>query len=241
MHPPLICFTGIDGCGKSTQVRKLAEHLRAEGLETVTVWSGGRPYISRPVVRLVKRLLRAPKQAHDGQFRARDVDGAPVASEFSDYLQASNRMFKRSWILRRGWTDVSLLEHAIEAIVTVIPHLYKGRTVVCDRYLFKSIVNLAVLFDLPPGRLPQLLRHPMLKIVPQPTLYFLLDVPAEVGYSRKHDLPSLEYVARRVPIYRELADLTGMPVVDATQTPDQVHEQVWNIVASKLTSGGWLP
>jgi thymidylate kinase len=237
---PLICLTGIDGCGKSTQAGLLIERLEAEGWDTALVWTGGRPYISRPAIKLVKRRLSAPVQQTDGTFATRDGAGDP-AEEFSSYLGKTNRMFQKYPILRRGWTDISLIEHMIEADLGVLPQLARGRAVVCDRYLFKSVVNLAVLFDLPLTELPALIRHPALKFVPWPAQYFLLDIPAEVGVARKHDLPSPEYVERRVPYYRALAAYTGMPVVDATQSPSAIADEIWAVVSASLTSDGWHP
>jgi thymidylate kinase len=236
VRPPLICLTGIDGCGKSTQATKLVERLEETGLEVEKVWTGGRPYISRPLVRLVKRQFHAPVQRPDGRFESRTNGIGDAGEEFSAYLERSNAMFQRWWILRRGWTDVSLFEHAVEANLAVQPHLLSGKTVVCDRYLYKSVVNLAVLLDLPLIALPGLLGHPALRLVPRPTLYFLLDVPADVGYARKHDLPSREYVERRVPIYRALAAYARMPVVDATKSPDAIADDIWGIVSEILAN-----
>jgi dTMP kinase len=231
MRPPLICLTGVDGCGKSTQARLLTERLRDAGWDAVTVWTGGRPYVSRPLVRLVKRRLRAPMQQPDGSFEARGA-GLEASEEFGEYLTKSNAMFRKHWLLRRGWTDVSLFEHMAEANLAVQPHLRAGRAVVCDRYLYKSIVNLAILLDLEVTRLPTLLKHPALWMVPKPDLYFLLDLPAEVAAARKTDLPSIEYVARRVPVYRSLAAYSDMPVVDATQSPADVSDAIWARVSS---------
>ena len=241
MQPPLICLTGIDGCGKSTQVRFLSERLQEHGWPTQTVWCAGQPYVSRPLVRIAKRLLDAPRKRPDRRFEAKDPSKRSTEQEFADYVRASNRLFKRYWILRRGWTDLSLFEHAFEARMLVLPHVRRGSAVVADRYMLKSVVNLAVLLDLPLSEVTKLLRHPAFWFAPRPTLYFLLDVPAEVGFERKHDMPSIEYVERRVPVYRELARAAHMPVVDATATPEVVHERIWEIVSATLASRQMLP
>ena len=211
----------------------MKERLEAAGWETAMVWTGGRPYVSRPLVRLVKRQLKAPVQQADGTFEAREA-GASPSDEFGDYLSKSNEMFRRYWPLRRGWTDVSLTEHAVEANLAVQPHMRAGRAVIADRYIYKSVVNLAILLDLPMTSLPTLLKHPAVRAVPTPDLYFLMDLPAEVAAARKTDLPSVEYVARRVPVYRALAAYAGMPVVDATQSPEQVAEAIWSEVVRRV-------
>lgn len=211
----------------------LKERMQHAGWNTVSVWTGGRPYVSRPLVRLTKRRLQAPVQRADGRFEARTA-GAEASDAFGEYLTKSNVMFQKHWVLRRGWTDVSLIEHAIEANLAVRPHLRAGRAVICDRYIYKSIVNLAILLDVELTALPGLLRHPAVRLVPRPDLYFLMDLPASVAAARKTDVPSLEYVARRVPVYRALAAYAGMPVVDATQSPDVVADDIWTGVSSVI-------
>jgi thymidylate kinase len=238
--PLLICFTGIDGCGKSTQVMMLVERLAAEGWDTVRLWTGGNKILSRPIVGAGQRLLRAPRRGRDRRYYARDAAGQSLSEEFSGYIDSSHRLFRHG-LLRRAWTDLALFEHALEISLAVTPHLRRGQVVVCDRYIYRTIVNLSVLLDVPVAGLARLLRHPALRLIPRPTWYVLLDVPAEVGYARKQDLPSLEYVERRVPVYRELAAMTGMPVVDATQSPQAIHEQIWDIVSKGLAGCGARP
>lgn len=238
--PPLIALTGIDGCGKSTQAGMLVRRLQAEGWDTRLIWTGGRPYLSRPLIRLVKRRFRAPVQAADGTFTPRDASSSP-SEEFSSYLRRTQGMFRRRPVLAWGWRVVSLLEHAAEANWYVLPQSLRGRAVVSDRYLYKSVVNLAVLQEIPPERIGGLARHPLLRLVRWPTLYVLLDLPADVAAARKRDLPATEYVDRRVPLYRALAQATGMPVIDATQTPEVIHEQLWELVERTLRERGMRP
>jgi thymidylate kinase len=231
--PLLIAITGIDGCGKSTQVKMMSERLSAEGWDAVSLWTGGNKTLSRPLVRAGQFLLRAPRRGRDRRFYARDAARQSLSQEFSAYLGSSHRLFRHG-LMRRAWTDLSLAEHALEIAVAVTPHLRRGRVVVCDRYIYRTVVNLAVLLDLSEAELTRLLRHPALRLIPHPAVYVLLDIPAEVGYARKQDLPSLEYVARRVPIYRQIAAMTRMPVIDATQSPQYIHERMWDIVSEAL-------
>ena len=240
MSAPLICFTGVDGCGKSTQARRLAQHLRSAGWTTVTVWTGGQKTLSHPLVLLGQRHLRAPRRDADRRYRQHGAS-VPVSEQFGSYMASSHSLFRKHRLLGRVWTDISLFEHALEIDYSVLPHLIQNRAVVCDRYIYKSVVNLAVLLDLTPSEIEALLRHPAVRGVPQPTLYFLLDLPAAVAYNRKHDIPSVEYVERRVPVYRHVAENSGMTVIDATQSPDVVESQVRATVERVLTARGMRP
>ncbi|MEW6425299.1 MAG: hypothetical protein AB1523_11265 [Bacillota bacterium] len=49
----IICFEGIDGCGKSTQVRLLAEKLRREGHKVEIVKHPGQTEFGQEVRRLI--------------------------------------------------------------------------------------------------------------------------------------------------------------------------------------------
>ena len=51
----LITFEGIDGCGKSTQARLLAEKLQEEGIETILVREPGGTELSEHIRQLLLR------------------------------------------------------------------------------------------------------------------------------------------------------------------------------------------
>jgi dTMP kinase len=56
MSPRFIVLDGVEGCGKSTQARKLAAHLRAEGHEVVLTHEPG----GTPVGEAIRELILDP-------------------------------------------------------------------------------------------------------------------------------------------------------------------------------------
>ncbi|MDP9314153.1 MAG: hypothetical protein M3R24_25280 [Chloroflexota bacterium] len=226
----IICLNGIDGSGKSSQAQRLIAQLNAAGYPAVHVWTGGRRSLRRPLISLGKRLL---KTAHSAKPKSGKADPAATQSGYGAYISTTQRILKRR-SLYRVWQHLSLLEHAAEIWVMVLPHLLRGRIVVCDRYLHDSIIRVAVLAGNDASQLPQQLRLLRWYRVPAPTLGFLIDVPSEVAFSRKDDIPDIEYLRRRVPFYRAAAAQLKMLVVDGTKTPDEIASHIWETVTEIL-------
>lgn len=227
----IICLNGIDGSGKSLQAQRLVAQLNAAGYPAVHVWTGGRRSLRRPLISIGKRFLRAANSAQRGPGKADSV--VATQSGYGAYISSTQRILKRR-SLYRLWQHISLLEHAAEIWVMVLPHLLRGRIVVCDRYLHDSIIRVAVLGGSDASQLPQQLRLLRWYRVPQTTLGFLIDVPSEVAYNRKDDIPDIEYLQRRVPLYHAAAAQLKMHIVDGTKTPDEIAALIWETVSQVL-------
>ena len=96
---------------------------------------------------------------------------------------------------------------------------------ICDRYIYDSLIGIAVLAG-SGANLPQLFRLSPLYPVPKPDLWFLIDVPAAVAFDRRTDVVDVEFLERRAPLYRTLAQAAGMHTIDGTGTPDEIALQV---------------
>ena len=225
----LIAFNGIDGSGKSSQTERLLAELKTAGYPAVYVWCGSRTPLTRLFVRLVRRVLKAPTREASESAEP----GANGRAQGEAYLSSTERILKRRWV-RTTWLHISLVEHMVKIWFTILPHLLRKRVVVSDRYLYDTVVSMAAMANMPPDELPALLRLPLFYRVPRPDLWFFLDVPPEVSFSRKPNIPDMLSVERRIPLYQVAARELGMQVIDATASPDEVAATIMGRVRAAL-------
>jgi len=224
----VICFNGIDGSGKTSQATRLIEHLRAQGYDVTYVWAGGRTNLTSPFIRLSKYLLRAPKLTSSTAKNSKKT-----AKQYKNYLSSARRVLGWS-VVWRLWLRFTLVEHIKKIHQLFSPHLAAKRIIVCDRYIYDSVINTAFLAGLDPAQLPPLLQQASITRVPVPAKCFYLDVPAEVAYQRKNDIVALQEIAPRVPLYQITASTLGMEVIDGTATQDEIAQLIQSSVDKLL-------
>jgi dTMP kinase len=211
----LICILGIDGSGKSTQAAALAEALEEQGVDAVHAWARWKPILMLPARRLGRALVRRKGVQED------DYHG------FTD----SKRSILKGRLRASLWKNMALFEHSCQVFAKVRIPMMMGKTVVADRFVYDTLIDLSVNLNVRPE---DLLKEPLLKMFPQPDLSILLDLSPKTGAVRKSDGTPEEYLAERRDLYRRLADAVGMEEVDAEGTPTGIHAEIRRRVWKKL-------
>ena len=214
----LICLTGIDGSGKSTQAEKLVTHLRTAGYPARYVWAGRKSSFTTPFVQLGKKRMHAPKRPSSAS--------AEMNVQYRSYMHDMKRLFKRR-LARTMWQWLTLAEHVLQIWKRVSVPLIRGEIVVCDRYLYDTLVSQAVLFDIRPAQFAAEVHDLALQLVPRPTVGFWLDVPPEVALRRKTDIYDREHLEARRPLYAHLAQELSLRTLDATLETDVLANAIW--------------
>ncbi len=205
----LICLLGIDGSGKSTQAAVLVRSLREQDIPAIHTWVRWKPILMLPVRFLGRILVRrrgAGSQTHD----------------YEGFTE-SKREILRGRLQATLWKHLTLLEHAIQVFFKVRIPMAMGRTVVADRYVYDTLIDLSVNLDREPT---ELLKEPLLRLFPVPNLSILLDVNPRVGAERKSDGTPEAYLVERRALYRSLSDTLGMEEVDAERSPMEVETEI---------------
>jgi thymidylate kinase len=190
-RPLIVSFSGIDGAGKSTQIRKLCACLVEAGLHVrlLTFWDEVAS-LSRIRSRLSLRLFKGdpgvgtpenPVNRRDKNVQSPYLD----AIRFVLYLFDAFSLKILTTKLRKSHLDV----------------------VVFDRYLFDELANLPMLK--PMARAYTML---LARLGPRPDVAFLLDVDPGRARRRKPEYP-LEFLNCNREAYLNLSECLGMIVI----------------------------
>lgn len=206
----LICLTGIDGAGKTTLAQNLVQALSAEGMRVGYVYGRTTPVLSRLLMTLGGRTLL---RQHD---------------PWQNY-QAYNSHKKqtmRNPILRVVYTLAILIDYYVQIWFKLLPHAVAGRTVVCDRYIYDTVISdLTVHLSYAEGQTKKAISRG-LQWLPTPMLTVLLDLPEDVAFARKDDMPHVDYLRERRSWYLQLEARPEVVKLQADAAPNAMLDAV---------------
>ena len=102
-----------------------------------------------------------------------------------------------------------MIDYVFSSVPKVSIPLALGRNIVCDRYVYDVIGGL-------------LENHPLmgkvaLNLLPKPDLVFLVNLPEEVAYQRKDDIPSVDYLKKKRAVYLRMEKKYKMTIIDGSK------------------------
>lgn len=202
-----IVIDGMDGSGKGTQIKLLKEKLEGHSV-LFTREPGGTPKAEE----IREMLLR---------------QGGPVSNPVSDFF-----LFWAS----RGSHVEDFVAPSLQAGIHVISDRYDSSTFAFQLWGERHHDQwLASMFDAVRSALPK-------SYIPD--AYIFLDLPPEVAFERRSkdaaqeksrfDVRPLSYHQNVRAGFHEFKNRYGAHLVDAHQSPEQVHAALWSVVAKEL-------
>lgn len=199
-------MTGIDGTGKSTLARATVAELRRQGIPARYVYGRTWPLVSRALMAAGRALrLRGRDQWHD----------------YDGYTTEKKRVM-RSRPLALAYTASILGDSLVQVWLKLLPHRWNDAVVIADRYVYDTVISdLAVHLSYSTRQADRLIAR-CLRVVPRPDLTLLIDVPPEIAFSRKDDVPHVDYLRERREWYLRLASRPEVVRVDGLAAPDDL-------------------
>ena len=208
--PGVICFTGTDGTGKTTQADLLLDEAKATNKRVVYRWFHYARLFSLPLL-VYARLCK--------YSRYEEVD----EQKFGWWE------FEASWILCNILPWLMLIDAFCFSIIRIYLPLLRGYSIIADRYIWDIMVDImqgTSRNDLHLETVGKL----FLKLAPRNTAVFLLDADVDSLPERRNDIKNDKRLQNRVLCYRKLANDTGIPIINAGNTIDTIHDEIITIL-----------
>ncbi len=211
--PMMICLSGIDGSGKTTQLELIAEELRKRGLQYKRVSLRWAAFVSYPLLG-VARLI--------GYTKWKMIRGT---------TRHATHEFYRNLAVAKLWPWLFSIDMLMRSFVLVSIPLKMGYYVLCDRFVLDAMADL--MEEVRDSHFPSaLVGRVLFRCVPKESIIVLLDVEEEIAFMRKDDIPSLDYLrARRryLLLLAQVAPAHQMRILIenvSAQSPIQVHRKI---------------
>lgn len=215
----LIVFTGIDGCGKSTQAKLLARKLESYGSVKYT-WSRWEPKFLRFPIQIFKKAYENRKKSMSSYTCVDD-------QTYSDFI-AQKRKIMSIPIVRSSWFWLAFFDYYCQLYNRVFKHLNNFDFIVCDRYIYDFIVDMAVNFGSLELVIKKIMKVFNFKVIPKGDICIYIEIPPDIAFARKKDVPSILYLQERTNLYSQIAKIFNMKSFNGNLNIDKLHEEIFN-------------
>jgi dTMP kinase len=198
----LICFTGVDGSGKTTHAKSLIKFLNEIGYSCKYVWGAYRPFLSYTFFVLTNLLgywkkIRKNAYTNPLEFAPRNI---------AEKLGVVYRLF-------------IFLDFQIKTLLKIRLPLFFKKIVVCDRYIYDLLIELE-LSNISSKRFTTILS----KTLPQPLITFLLDTPDNLANQRRGF--SIQELAAKRRAFQQIGKVFDFVTVNSSKDFSSNHEQI---------------
>lgn len=218
----LICFTGIDGSGKTTLAKELIKDLKENGIRVEYRWGKFESSLLRLLILVKNKLL-----LHESDLK----------ENYERSLKLKNNLFNNN-LISMLYEYFVLVNYTFQVIFKIAIPLKMGKNIICDRYVYDTIVDLALDLRYSDGKIKYRLNQ-LFRLLPRPDVLFFIDVPEEVAFRRKNDIPSIEFLRNKKEVYFKILKITKMDknivsVINGTNSVHNLKKEVTILIGNCL-------
>lgn len=209
-----VALLGIDGCGKSTILEKM------KGDETFQncrfLWMRWKPYFLRPLYKLLNK----------GKYEA-IREQSELNTDYKKKSSLKKKLF-RNPLIRNIWLKLAVWDYRF-TFRKQIKGIKKEENIVFDRYFYDLFIDQGLNFGYSKEKIYELICKNEKKFFPLDKVLYIRIRP-ETGFSRKKDIPNMEYLNKRFEVYEYLAERMGWQAIDAEKSLEEEYMDICRII-----------
>ncbi|MCC7551075.1 MAG: hypothetical protein KO316_06225 [Methanobacterium sp.] len=208
MKSRLICISGPDGTGKTTQASLLIDSLEKSGSSYEYEWLRFHHFLSLPLLGLAR------------------VMGLSEVVELDNGEKIGYHYFYRSKVVSNLYKASMFLDTFLYTICKVyIPLTLFKKRLVCDRFIYDTLVDLAIstgdceIHNSKTGKL-------LLKLLPGDCKIIFLITDEKTLQERRYELGHDQNLKQKIQLYEELAEEFGLPILNASLPVTTINKKL---------------
>jgi thymidylate kinase len=230
LWPKVVAFSGLDGSGKSSQVRALTMMLEQLDVAVVAEWKPlGHNASIRAIRRATKRIFATFRGLDTKQLDQLKRPGRSLIAGANPALLGG----RQNLLLTHIWATMVCLASAGHYRMVTLRHVGSGRLIVFDRFALDTSAQLRFFYG--PEHRFGLQRTLIRMLCPTPIGAWLLDVPGEVALARKPEQYDLAQLKQQETLLREEAARLGVTRVDGTRPMSELCQDIASEVWDRMT------
>jgi dTMP kinase len=217
-QPMLISISGVDGSGKTTYAKALYDHLIFCELRTKLVWSRvGSSSLLKPFSKTAKIL-----------FRWRKGKGISNCEHFQESEARRKDVFKKSSVLRTLGLSLLLLEMLYQYFFKVTLPLLLRKVVICDRYIYDTLIDMTTRYDLDKSSLEgRLFTKILTALIPRPDVAYVLDLRLEgVCNRREVGFEEMLLIRDQIDLYKKLSSTYNLQHINNDRAISKISNEM---------------
>lgn len=221
----IICITGIDGAGKTTLARQLVESLQENELPGIYIYGRTYPILSRALMALGRGIL------------LRDHD---MWNDYVDYSQAKKNTM-RNLLFKWVYTFAIIFDYFPQIWFKLLLHYPGQRIIVLDRYIYDTVIcDLAIHLNY---SIPETLNAITWgsRFLPKPSKTYLIDLPEELAFQRKDDIPHIDFLKELRRYYKNLLSFPEVEIINGEASIEDLVNIIFNTTISDNLKGYLWP
>lgn len=204
----MICLIGVDGCGKTTILSRLSEQLGIQGHQHSYVWSRFRNYLSKPFLGLMRIT---------GHNRKVTVNGVKIGLH----------EFKAHSLLARVFLWLQRADMVLDIKFRYRPRLGIGQ-IISDRCALDTLIDLCIDTGMQ-SKIFSNYGQQIFDSLPNPALIVMVQRDHTKSLKDRPDIGSDPHHAKRIELYKQLADRFSLPVLQNNGTLEDCVTQLCQI------------
>ena len=198
-----IIFSGIDGCGKSTQIKMLNTYLESVGINSKVVWLRSPHLFTSPLNFLCRILGMTTYDKENNLF-------------FRDY--------SKSKIIRKIYPSLQYLDMVLYFTKIKLSRKRQG-ILLLDRFTLDTFVDI-VLESSRQDLLGSKINHRFVNMIPQDSICFCYNISANDVIDRREELKHDIKLHEKEKLYESIHASFEPIVIDARQSPEVIQEMI---------------